>query len=190
MFAFKKKYFLIIENTRDINIKKIKKKNKFIIIYRNQGIKENMNKMIMFRKLCKLKLIKFYIANDYHLALNLKSDGVYLSAKNLEYKALNFRRLNFDIIGSAHNVREINFKKKQGCKYILLSRLFKVSYKPKMNFMGINKFNNYSVRFFREIVPLGGINLSNLNKLKIIKAESLAIMSEVKKKPAIIGRLF
>ena len=89
--------------------------------------------MISFRKLCKLKLIKFYIANDYHLALNLKSDGVYLSAKNLEYKALNFRRLNFDIIGSAHNVREINFKKKQGCKYILLSRLFKVSYKPKMN---------------------------------------------------------
>ena len=59
MFAFKKKYFLIILNKNNINIKKIKKKNKFIIIYINKGIKENMNKMISFRKLFKLKLVKF-----------------------------------------------------------------------------------------------------------------------------------
>ena len=35
MFAFKKKYFLIIENIKDIDLKNIKKRNKFIIIYRN-----------------------------------------------------------------------------------------------------------------------------------------------------------
>ena len=35
MFAFKKKYFLIIENTKDIDLKKLKNVNKFLVIYRN-----------------------------------------------------------------------------------------------------------------------------------------------------------
>ena len=33
-----------------------------------------------FRKKCKLKNIKFYIANDFLLSNLLKTDGVYLSA--------------------------------------------------------------------------------------------------------------
>ena len=36
MFAFKKKYFLIIQNIKDINLNNIKKNNKFVIILRNQ----------------------------------------------------------------------------------------------------------------------------------------------------------
>ncbi len=35
MFAFKKKYFLIIESIKDIDLRDIKKNNKLIIIYRN-----------------------------------------------------------------------------------------------------------------------------------------------------------
>ena len=58
-----------------------------------------------------------------------------------------------------------------------------------MGYLGINKFNNY-YNFFKKIIPLGGINLFNLNKLKLIKSEGLAIMTEAKKKPAILRRLF
>ena len=36
MLAFKKKYFFIIQNIEDINLNNIKKKNKFVIILRNQ----------------------------------------------------------------------------------------------------------------------------------------------------------
>ena len=35
MFVLKKKYFLIIESIKNINLKNIKKRNKFTIIYRN-----------------------------------------------------------------------------------------------------------------------------------------------------------
>ena len=35
MFIIKNKYFLIIENIKDINLKNIKIRNKFFIIYRN-----------------------------------------------------------------------------------------------------------------------------------------------------------
>ena len=41
MFAFKKKYFLIIESIKDLNLRNIKKYNKFLIIYRNTKTKEN-----------------------------------------------------------------------------------------------------------------------------------------------------
>ena len=191
MFAYKKKYFLIIENTKDIDLRNIKIRNKFIIIYRNNGKKEILDDLIKFRKLCKIRGILLFIANDTNLAVKLNSDGVYLSAKNHEFKSLNFKNRNFNIIGSAHNFKEINLKKKQGCKYILLSRLFHVSYKPNLNFIGTIKFNNYAFKIFKKIVPLGGINFSNFNKLKLVKSDSFAIMSEIKKKPAkIINRLF
>ena len=35
MFILKKKYYLIIESIKDIDLKNIKKRNKFFIIYRN-----------------------------------------------------------------------------------------------------------------------------------------------------------
>ena len=42
MFAFKNKYFLIIESIKDINLRNIKLINKYTIIYRNKGIIENI----------------------------------------------------------------------------------------------------------------------------------------------------
>ena len=36
MIAYKKKYFLYIENTKDIDLSNLKLTNKFVIIYRNQ----------------------------------------------------------------------------------------------------------------------------------------------------------
>ena len=40
MFVLKKKYYLIIENIKDINLKNIKKRDKFAVIYRNNRILE------------------------------------------------------------------------------------------------------------------------------------------------------
>ena len=113
MFAFKKKYFLIIESIKDINLRKIKIYNKFFIIYRNKELTGNVDNLIKFRKTCKLKRIKFYIANDLKLATITNADGIYLSAFNKTFKSLNLRKKNFNIIGSAHSVKEIELKKKQ-----------------------------------------------------------------------------
>ena len=81
-------------------------------------------------------------------------------------------------------------KKKQGCSLILLSKLFFVDYKKKEKFLGVIKFNKYLSLYNMRIVPLGGIKVSNLNKLKNINSDGFAVLSEVKKKPAIFDRLF
>jgi thiamine monophosphate synthase len=191
MFAYKKKYFLIIESIKDINLKKIKKYNKFIIIYRKQKIEDSLEELIRFRKKCRLKLIEFYVANNIKLCILLNADGIYLSSFNKDFKALNLKKSNFNIIGSAHNSKEINFKIKQGCSNILLSRLFLVDYKKNSSFLGVIKFSKYFNYISKRLVPLGGIKMSNLNNLKVLNCENFAISSEVKKKPAnIINRLF
>ena len=120
MFAYKKKYYLIIQNIKDINLNKIKKSNKFVIILRNLKTINNIDSLIKFRKMCKIKGIEFFVANNSKLAILLKSDGVYISAYNKGFEQLNLRRLNKKILGSAHNLKEINDKKKQGCSHIIL----------------------------------------------------------------------
>ena len=50
MFILKKKYFLIIESIKDIELINIKKRNKFIIIYRNLGKQEDISKLKVSEK--------------------------------------------------------------------------------------------------------------------------------------------
>ena len=191
MFAFKKKYFLLIESIKDINLRNLKKYNKFTIIYRNNKTKENFNQLLKFRKQCKLKLADFYVANDKKLAISLGADGIYLSSYNTNLGSLYLRRRNFKIIGSAHNTKELNIKLLQGCSSVIFSRLFKVSSPLKKGFMGVIKFNLFKLSRRENLVPLGGIRLSNLNKLNLVNSNSFALLSEIKKKPAnIINRLF
>ena len=190
MFSLKKRYYLIIESTKDINLKNIKKRNKFIIIYRNQNNLENKTHLKKFRTECKLKSIDFYVANNINLAIDLNSDGLYLSSYNKSFKSLFLKKSNFNLIGSAHSPKEIFMKVKQGCEVILFSKLFLVDYDKKSQFHGVVKFNNY-LKLNKYLIPLGGINTKNLNSLNSIKCIGFALMSEVKKKPAkIINRLF
>tara|TARA_B100000941_G_scaffold78060_1_gene53290 strand:- start:1942 stop:2508 length:567 start_codon:yes stop_codon:yes gene_type:complete len=187
MFIRKKKYFIIIENIKDIKLSNLKK-NKFSLIYRPKKNITKFNKLLSFRKKCLTKNIKFYVANDFKLCKLLKSDGIYLSSFNKNLKVMLFKRSNFDLIGSAHNIKELNLKKLQRCSYILFSKLFRVSYKPNDKFFGLLRFN-LLMKKNSKIIPLGGINLKNLKKLNQISSEGLALMSEIKKKPAISSRL-
>ncbi len=191
MFVYKKKYFLIIENIKDIDLKSIKIFEKFIIIYRNQSKLINIEKLSIFRNNCKAKRIDFYIANDFKLMSILKADGLYISAYNTDLRMCRYKYSKYKIIGSAHNYKELKIKDIQGCSSFIYSRLFETKYKNKPGFLGLIRFNLLS-RLRKEILtPLGGININNLNKMNIVNSTSLALMSEVKKKPAkIFSRLF
>ena len=191
MLVYKKKYFLFLENIKDIDLSNIKLANKFIIIYRKHNKTPNYHELLRFRERCKSKRIEFYIANNLKLMMTLKADGLYISAFNNKLKLSKLKKTKFKIIGSAHNVREINIKNTQGCNYIMFSRLFETNYKDKRNYLGIIKFNLIRLSRKEKLVPLGGINILNLNKLKNVNSDSFAILSEVKKKPArIFSRLF
>ena len=191
MFLLKKKYYLFIENTRDFDLNLIKKRNKFNIIYRNQKIKEKESDIKHFRNNCKKKGILFYIANNIQLLIKLKADGLYISSHNRNLLLNCFSKLGFIMIGSAHNYKEIEVKKKQGCTDIIYSRLFETSYENKKGHLGLLKFNALVRKTSVKLIPLGGIKAENMMKMNIVKCNSFACLSAVKKKPAkIINRLF
>ena len=190
MYAFKKKYFLIIQSIKVLNLRNIKNHNKFVVIYRSSKITDNIDDLVKFRNECKSKFIEFYVANNNKLGILLKADGIYLSSSNKDFRVLFLKKNNFKIIGSAHNTKEIAHKIKQGCNYIFLSKLFLVNYEKNAPFLGVIKFNGYVNKNLHKLIPLGGIKTSNLNKLKNVNCEGFAILSEIKKKPAnIISRL-
>ena len=190
MFIIKNKYFFIIENIKDIDLKKLKLRNKFFIIYRNYKKYDEISDLLRFRQSCKSKGIKLYVANDIKLAISINSDGIYLSSFNNGLQFLNFKKSNFGIIGSAHNFREITIKIRQGCSLILLSKLFLVDYDKKSPYLGVVKFNSF-LKVSKKLIPLGGIKNHNLNQLNNVSSDGFALLSEIKKKPAnIINRLF
>ena len=184
MFIIKKYYYLYIDNTKSINLDLLKKSYKYTIIYRTFFLKENVKNIISFKKLCQKKKIKFYIANNLNLAKKCKADGLYLSSYNKKIYH------NINVIGAAHNYKEVNQKIRQRCKKIILSRLFLTKYKNKNSFYGILKFNLINLKYKKNLIPLGGINNKNLLLLNLVKSNGFALLSEIKKKPAIASRLF
>ena len=186
MFIIKNNYYLYIENTMSINLDFLRNNKKIIIIYRNNGNSEKYTKVNTFRKKCKAKNFKFYVANNYRLAKSCNADGLYLSAYNRKIYPFNY----YNLIGSAHNFKEIHQKIKQGCKTIVLSRLFRTSYKHKKTYLGVIKFNLIKKNYLIKLIPLGGITNDNLLKLNLVKTEGFCLSSEIKKKPAISNRLF
>ena len=186
MFIIKNNYYLYIENTLSINLDQINENKKISIIYRNNGLAENPIKLIKFRKKCNIKNFKFYVANDSQLAKRCMADGMYLSS----YNKIIYPKLRPNLIGSAHNFKEIYEKIKQGCNTVILSRLFKTSYKNKKDSLGVVKFNLIMKNYLVDLIPLGGINDLNLLKLNMVNSNGLALLSEIKKKPMISHRLF
>ena len=125
MFTIKKKYYLFVENTRDLNFNLIKIRNKFNIVYRNKKNSEKIRDLQIFRNNCKKKGINLFIANNTKLLSFLKADGLYISASNKNLLLNTFEKAGYKIIGSAHNLKEVNLKIQQGCKTIIYSSVYK-----------------------------------------------------------------
>ena len=123
---------------------------------------------------CKKKNVKFYLSNNVKLAIKLGLDGAYLPSFNKKMNHLSYSyKKGFEIIGSAHNLREIRIKELQNVNYIFLSSIFKKN----KNYLGINRFKLLSRLSNKKIVALGGISGVNLKKLKLLNCFGFAGIS-------------
>ena len=179
MHKFNNKKYYFINKFNKNNIDNLE--NNTAIIYRNYKKKNHLKEIIKIKKYCKIKRIKFYLSNDIKLSLNLKLDGAYIPSFNLSYRHLSYEfRNNFNLIGSAHNLRQIRVKERQKVKLIFLSSLFKEN----KNYLGINRFNNLSKLTKRQLIALGGISIENLKKLKVVNCYGFSgIRYFLKKRP-------
>ena len=137
-----------------------------IIIYRNYSEKKIDKLLILkIKNYCKKKKIKFYLSNNIKLAISLNLDGAYIPSFNKDFNHLSFSyKKNFKIIGSAHNIFELNIKKTQRINEIFISPIFK---KKNIQPYGIHKARHLfnSLKFSK--IALGGINKQNVKLLRL-----------------------
>ena len=167
----RKYYFIDKFETNNIN----NQSQQTSIIYRNYSSKiENENLILKIKAHCKKKGIKFYLSNNIKLAMKLNLDGAYIPSFNKSTKHLAYTyRKKFEIIGSAHNLKEIRIKEKQKVLRIFVSSLFKKN----KNFLGINKFKILANLTKKDVVALGGISQNNIKKLRLLKCQDFAGIS-------------
>ncbi len=163
------KYYFI--NTLDTN--NLKKQDKeTIIIYRNYSSSNiNINKLIKLKNFFRKKGNKFFLANNFRLALKLRLDGVYIPSFNKDFNHLAFSTfINFAIVGSAHNLKEIRIKELQQVRNIFLSSVFKKN----KNYLGLNKFKILNKYTKKNVVALGGISKKNIKQIKLTNVSRIA----------------
>ena len=185
--------FLIINKLNNEVKEKIKKFiNINIILYNFDDQADGQLKIDNFNTVeainyCKKNQIPFYITDNFKLALQTKANGIFLSAKNKKIIP-KIQKLNFEIIGSAHNQIEYYFKKKQGCTLLMLSPIFFNKKYSENKILGPMKFNLMSSSWNNNLCALGGITSKTLSKIKLTRASSIAFVSLVLetqiKKPA------
>ena len=166
-----KYYFINKFETNNID----KQDKQTVIIYRNYSSITNNEKLILnIKNYCKKRNKKFYLSNNIKLAIKLDLDGAYIPSfnKSTIHLAYTYKQ-NFNIVGSAHNLKEIRIKEKQRVKRIFISSLFKKN----KNFLGINKFKSLAKLTKKRIVALGGISSKNKKKLSLLKQADFAGIS-------------
>ena len=164
-------YFIDRFETNIIN----KQSQQTIIIFRDYSSKVDNKKLILKIKAhCKKKRLKFYLSNNIRLAIELDLDGAYIPSfnKSTNHLAYSYKK-KFEIIGSAHNLKEIRVKEKQKVGRIFVSSLFKKN----KNFLGINKFKILARLTTKNVVALGGISPSNIKKLRLLRCKDFAGIS-------------
>ena len=151
------------------------------IIYRNYSKDISLKEISGIKKLCKKTGRKFYLSNDVKLAIKHDLDGVYIPSFNKELRHNIYKiKKKFNIIGSAHNIQEINIKIQQNVKEIFIAPIFK----RKIKIIGLYGFLKIRSSFNQKLIALGGINEDNIKKLNLLKADGFAAIKYFDKKKA------
>ena len=167
-----RKYYFINKFDTNIIDKQCKQTT---IIYRNYNSKTIDQDLIQkIKKYCKKNKVKFYLSNHIKLAIKLDLDGAYIPSFNKSTKHLAFSlKKKFNIIGSAHDIKEIRAKETQNVNTIFISSIFKKN----KNYLGINKFKLLSNLTKKKIVALGGISKKNKKLINILNVKYFAGIS-------------
>ena len=174
-FNLKKYYFINKFNKNNID----NLNDNTAVILRNYKKKNCLKEIIKIKNYCKEKGLKFYLSNNIKLSNKLDLNGAYIPSFNKDYRHLSYTlKKKFELIGSAHNLKEIREKEKQRVKSIFLSSLFKRN----KNHLGINKFKIQAKLTNKPIIALGGISNENLKKLKLINCNGFSGISFFEKK--------
>ncbi|MBU1026469.1 MAG: thiamine phosphate synthase [Candidatus Margulisbacteria bacterium] len=125
-----------------------------------------------------------FIMNDYFdIANKVGADGIHLGQEDLKTMSLKQvrRKLGDDkVIGvSTHSFTEAVKAEQQGADYVSLGPIFSTPSKPHMKPLGLNLLRKVAKRVKIPIVAIGGINQSNILRVKKAGVQRAAVIRSV-----------
>jgi len=171
------RYYCFIDDiNNEIKINILKFRNISLIFKPKQKQLNNLN-FIKIKKFCKKNNIKLYGYDNHKIVTQNKLWGLVISS-NYKRQILNpYFKDQFKIIGIAHNQIEYFNKYRQGCSVTMLSPLF-FNKKFSLNkILGPTKFRLITSNWKTAVCALGGLNLNNTKKLRLIKLNAIGFYS-------------
>ncbi len=173
-----KEVFIYLDNINELikfNILKLKNVN---IIFEENDF--NNQVFLNIKKFCNKYHLNLFIKDSYQIAIKHKLAGLVITHSNkkkLYYGNPLCRKKKFVIIGKVHNQLEYFFKKKQKCEKIIFSPIFVTKKYSSNQILNTHKFNLISKNWNEKIYALGGINLKNIARLKLLNNYGFVIKS-------------
>jgi thiamine-phosphate pyrophosphorylase len=127
------------------------------------------------KKLLKKSKVLFII-NDYIDIANLvDADGLHLGQNDLPLPLAKRILGKEKLIGiTCHSLEEAREAEKEGADYISIGPIFKTPLKPETKALGIDILKNFSRHISIPYFCIGGINLSNIDRLLSLNVERFA----------------
>jgi thiamine-phosphate pyrophosphorylase len=118
------------------------------------------------------------IINDrVHMALALDADGVHLGTDDMPVRTARRLMGNKKIIGfSAHNLEEALDGRDQGADYVAIGAIFHTPVKPDYKKAGLDTLKQVVKNIKIPVVAIGGINESNIEKVRATGVKRIAIV--------------
>lgn len=152
-----------------------------VVQYREKcaSSKKMYEEALVLRSIC--KDITFLINDRVDIALSVKADGVHLGQGDLPYSEARRLLEKNKIIGlTVHNVKEAKEAEEIGADYIAVSPVFATNTKSDAGkAVGVEMIRRIRENVKISIVAIGGIDLSNAEKVVAAGASGLCAISAV-----------
>ena len=147
---------------------------------KNASGKEFLEKAIKLRELTKKYNVKFIINDRVDIAMLCDADGVHVGQSDIPANKVRELMGEDKIVGvSARTVEEAIRAKENGADYLGVGAMFNTRTKLDTKSVSIEKLKEIKERVELPLVAIGGLSLSNIDKLKECNIDGYAVVSAI-----------
>lgn len=154
---------------------------------KNLSFDEFLKEAIEIKKITDKYNIPFVVNDNIDVALAANSDGVHVGQDDMNAKDVRKLIGNDKILGvSVQTVEQAILAEQDGADYLGVGSIFKTSTKTDAKCISIEQLNKICKSVSIPVVAIGGINESNIEKLKGSGIQGVSIISAIFAKPDIL----
>lgn len=170
---------LMTDDTRDVDwaaaVAALPVGSAVVVRHRDQRARERLARQLM--PLCRARRVALLIADDAHVALRVRADGVHVPERRLDRIAgLRSRKRTWLVTGAAHN--EAAVRRAHLADAVFVSPVFATASHPERPALGVVRFAQLARagRAERAVYALGGVETKTIQRLHAHRIVGIALI--------------